>query len=192
MRKSVIVRYTPTFTGLIFIVSALILTACGDVHYPEYATGNTGNNWEYDEDEDESGLQTCPVINPFCHYKSGQWWSDIAEEEMTWDEAKLYCSKLGGKLPTISELRTLVIICKEIQSNGACTVTDECLASSCWVNECDCETDFDDCSFFNDEKELWSISKVEDDPGRVWFLDFDLGYISDYSEDYTVYVRCVN
>lgn len=194
MKKLVIIRNITTFTGSVFITLSLFFTACGNVDYPEYATGNSGYNSEYDE-YDESGQQTCPATDPFCHYKSSSRWSDLTEDEMTWSEAKLYCIQLGGRLPTISELRTLVILCEEIQTNGTCAVTDECLSISCWIDECECEyeTDFDDCSFFNDEKELWSISTVENETDEAWMLDFDVGYIDYYSKESSInYVRCIN
>ena len=180
----------PVILGLIVIMS-VVFTACGDVDYPEYSTGNSGNNSEYDEYDEESEAQKCPATNPFCHYKSSTRWSDLTEEEMAWDEAKRYCIQLGGRLPTISELRTLVILCEEIQTDGECTVTDECLSTSCWSDKCYCYTDFNDCSFFNDEKELWSISKVENKDDKAWALDFDCGYIDYYSKDYTCSVRCI-
>ncbi|MCP4198373.1 MAG: DUF1566 domain-containing protein, partial [Proteobacteria bacterium] len=135
---------------------------------------------------------------------------------MNWDSAITYCSSLqvGWRLPTISELRSLVRGCTLIEwdmewttvPSGYCGVWDNCLSLSlsCWErSECypsacgtlggpgtgGCYWDgalSDTCGYY------WSASERADGTDLAWGVGFDFGFVSDYSKDnpYTV-VRCV-
>jgi hypothetical protein len=93
-------------------------------------TGNTGNTGD-------SGA-TCTGSDKFCHSHDGLNWSDASSNKMTWDEAITYCENLGGRLPTISELRTLIQNCPGTETGGECGVTDDCLSSDdCRTDPCD-------------------------------------------------------
>ncbi len=187
MNWKILLNFNTLINLFRFLFFVIFFSCCNEID-----TGfNSGNNREKEENtyKDESGLPPCNSFDPICHYYADKFWSGMAEKKMTWTEAKLYCTKLGGRLPTISELRTLVIICEEIQPGGKCGVTDECLQESCLSDDCSCETNFNDCSAFNDEKELWSISEVTD-TDFVWFLDFDLGDILFTDKEDTLLVRC--
>lgn len=69
-------------------------------------------------------------------------WSNGAEEGMTWNDAKSYCENLDEKghtdwrLPTISELRTLVKNCPSTEPGGECKVSENCLSGRCWSDAC--------------------------------------------------------
>lgn len=55
------------------------------------------------------------VSKKFYNFHANLFWSDPAQERMIYKEAAKYCDDMGGRLPTISELRTLVQNCPKIQ-----------------------------------------------------------------------------
>jgi Tol biopolymer transport system component len=107
---------------------------------------------------------------------------------INWNEAVDYCSNLNldgsssWRLPTISELRTLVEDCSYTETDGSCAVTDDCLSEdSCFSNySCGnacinsptyCFWDSShgtDCSHY-----FWSSSSNTDDLLTAWIVDFD-------------------
>jgi len=140
-------------------------------------TGNTG--------------ATCTGSDKFCHSHDGLNWSDASSDYMTWDEAITYCENLGGRLPTISELRTLIQNCAATETGGECGVTDDCLSYDCWNDPCDgCEYDESGkYSVFGDTYWFWSSSELSDAAGLAWSVDFVNGHV--YYVSYYFYVRCV-
>ncbi len=123
-----------------------------------------------------------------------------------WANAKTYCNdlSLGGhddwRLPSISELRSLIRGCDATETGGSCGVTDECLDSTCW-NEDSCsecsggEGPADGCywpSELNGEHSwYWSSSGVADYDYLAWRIYFDNAYIYRNGVALDSYVRCV-
>ncbi|MBP7432840.1 DUF1566 domain-containing protein [bacterium] len=155
---------------------------------------------ELDEDAGDTGGgetgATCTGSDKFCHSHDGLNWSDVSNNSMTWFEAVDYCENLGGHLPTISELRTLIQNCPATETSGECGVTDECLYyGGCWNNPCGgCEVDKSGkYSVFGDEAFFWSSSELSDDAAGIWFVLFDYGQVFYNSEfDDFFNVRCVS
>lgn len=126
-----------------------------------------------------------------------------------WGGAVEHCENLvlddydDWRLPTISELRTLMYGCDVTETGGACNVTDACLSSSCEndaCNGCDgyvgpnhgCYGNLalpGECEWF------WSISEVEDSPTQAYYISYGTGGIfhyyksSDSGSEYNA--RCV-
>ncbi len=133
------------------------------------------------------------------------WQNPPSENDMTWSEAKQYCSDLDvdghtdWRLPTIGELRSLIRGCPATEWGGSCGVDDDCLTSSCGHGTCHgcsnigcaggcCWPDGIQgwCSFY------WSSSPVEDDDIYAWVVKFNEGGVN-YAgvHNYGILVRCV-
>ena len=110
----------------------------------------------------------------------------------SYGNARAYCATLdwGGRtdwrLPTISELRTLVRGCPESEADGNCGITDECLSLDCPTQECGiCESGAgpnhgcygpqelpDECGRF------WSASALTGSEVTACGLFFDVAYVA--------------
>ena len=165
--------------------------------------------------QDFKTLSECSRESPLPCYdsSSGLVWSAKAPYEMSYKDAVDYCNNLsvagvgGWRLPTISELRTLIQNCPDTMTGGKCGVTDDCPASKeeCYVRG-DCEPyicsdgygeDNDIFSKLGDKEDFISYSKIADysweDAWGVSFNDARIIYCSaDEEFDYYTYsVRCV-
>ena len=140
---------------------------------------------------------------------SGLIWSARYQYDKEWSEAKQYCSaweedeytKGSWRLPTISELRTLIVKCTYNMPDDDCGVTDNCTQKSlCYdssicqahngKNEV-CESDTSGCGSHSklcETGSLWSSSK---DGGNAWVVIFSEGNIGYAETSYTRKVRCV-
>jgi len=127
-----------------------------------------------------------------------------------WEGAE-YCEdlQLGGynnwRLPSISELRSLIRGCPDTETDGRCGITDSCnredscFNSYCWALDCPfSEGPADGCYRLSLLKgnchTFWSSTVVGDNGFYVWTVMFDSAGIA-YWEDYYVYnanVRCVH
>lgn len=143
------------------------------------------------ENTDDSDVG-CPESNKFCHSHDGLDWSDASSNKMDWDDAITYCENLGGRLPTISELRTLIQNCPATETGGECGVTDNCLSSDCWTDPCGgCEDDKSGkYSVFGDRDWFWSSSELSGSTDNAWLVSFRYGYVLLSYKDYYFYVRC--
>ncbi len=122
---------------------------------------------------------------PCVDSSTGFVWSSKAVDR-SWKDAAVYCFRHseGGpkawRLPTIDELRTLVINCPNVEYGGECAVSEEKgllaeyeagMRESCFCYDTDTEY-----NKFGDMGMLWSSSIRSDDPGYVWGIF--MGYIS--------------
>ena len=141
--------------------------------------------------------------------RSGRTWQvSPTGKEMNWGKAKEHCKSLtlGGyhdwRLPTISELRSLIRGCRATQKHGSCKVTDSCLSYDRCLNDAcsEClkkggpssggmywpsELSGDCCSY-------WSSSKVvADGKPSAWIIYFDDAGIYDGYHESDFFARCV-
>ena len=71
---------------------------------------------QYDEPRkygDQSNA--CPDGNKFCHSHAGKDWSQASLYYMEREDGETYCKDIGGRLPSISELRTLIRNCPQTE-----------------------------------------------------------------------------
>ncbi len=136
---------------------------------------------------------------------SGLMWEDPpgATWSMYHEEAAPYCASLSlaghgpgeWRLPTISELRTLVRGCPASEPGGACGVTDGCLLSTCRVDCGGCTWVEGSCywppGIEGSCSPYWSSSPDASNDGYYWALSFTEAIV--YSDSITniAEVRCV-
>lgn len=115
--------------------------------------------------------------------KTGLFWSKKSPM-MTWENAGNYCEDLeensfdDWRLPTIDELRTLILSCEASVPGGTCPVSEEAdvLDSASWSDACHCEDapSLEGYTKFGEEdyyEFLWSSSEVTDKEDLVWILE---------------------
>jgi len=183
------------------LISAIFLmifvNSCGETNTGRDTgdTGNSGNTGNTQADVDSDTGDTCPDSNKFCHSRDDLNWSDVSSDSMYWDDAITYCVNLGGRLPTINELRTLIQNCPATESGGKCGVTDECLSYvDCYNDPCyGCEEDYSGkYSIFGDIYWMWSSSELSDIADGAWGVDFrDIGRVYGGNKDGNGNIRCV-
>lgn len=126
-------------------------------------------------------------------------WSDRSSDTMDWNWAKKYCENLSEdghddwRLPTISELRTLIQNCKNTETSGECGVTDICLSQDeCKNKACyGCNDDKNvQYSKLGDKGLFWSSSLRPESRNNAWYADFKYASINGHSEGKKS-VRCV-
>lgn len=134
------------------------------------------------------------------------WQNPPATEEMDWNTAMNYCDNLSLKgysdwrLPSISELRSLVRGCPASVTGGPCGLTDDCLLFECRDSECtlcpDAKGPADGC-YWPDEMEgecKWYVSSstIEDNQDKIWGLTYIYALVDDdHKQNDGFLVRCV-
>ncbi len=143
---------------------------------------------------------------------SGAW---PIEGKMTFPEAQTYCDnlELNGKndwrMPTVSELRSLIVGCQNIVTNGACTVEDECTFATCFLNCNECGEKPDLAPYWDRERfgeniyagyytanhlRFWTQTPYIDyELGRESYLSVHFGYgnVDHWGPTATLSIRCV-
>jgi uncharacterized protein (TIGR02145 family) len=139
---------------------------------------------------------------------SGLTWEQPGERDgMTYSEAESYCESLvirelaDWRLPTVTELRSLIKGCASTQSEGSCNVREDCLAESCKGETCNyCingEGPADGCYWPTELTgtcgNYWSSSQIEGYDEYRWHVAFVTAGISYTSANESALnlVRCV-
>ncbi len=151
------------------------------------------------DDDSAPAEEICVTINDNI-------WSPLSPDQKDCKNAIEYCNNLTAcghddwRLPSISELRTLIKNCPSTETGGNCELSDSCLIlSDCW-NADDCYSYV--CNSGNDYSKLgdkgwhWSSSGFSqtfavDDPGFAYGVDFNYGAVGRNACTNSGGVRCV-
>ena len=167
-------------------------------------SGNDSGDSTPDEDADtEPPLPECSATGEFpCKDQEyGLVWSSVHTQKLVQTLAVSHCEDLdeGGfsdwRLPTIDELRTLLLNSPETTFGGRCKVSDpECLSSTCFDKTvCASVLENDETGFYSklgDTEKLWSSSVISDDPEAGWVVAFHNSNIWS-AKSTLLYSRCV-
>jgi hypothetical protein len=133
-------------------------------------------------------------------------WDDDADsvpDPLPWVSAGQFCEDLvlGGRddwrLPTISELRTLIRGCPGTETGGECPVSDECTSFDCDEGLCDgcgymLGPGHGGCFLGPGLNQCdWNWSSIEDDIGGAWTVYFGRAMIEQHAVEEGVAFRCV-
>lgn len=92
-------------------------------------------------------------------------WGPTAENLMNWKEAKKYCTKLGGRLPEVNELQSLIDYSKHNPAIDKDVFVD---TKSSWY---------------------WTGSEVAGNSYNAWVVDFYYGGVYNTNKANNYYVR---
>jgi hypothetical protein len=173
--------------------------------------GDTDSDTDADADSDADGDTDSGTGTEDCGAEWGWpdttsnlcWQNPPSADPSGWQEATQYCNSLalGGhddwRLPSISELRSLIRGCVTTAPGGACAVTDDCAGPGCWSDACNgCAGEgpghggcFWDPAMEGACEWYWSSSSFAGYTSPAWFVDFNGGYVNYVLEN--GYARCV-
>ena len=170
---------------------------------PTWPENNTDDDTDMDDDDTSAE-------DVWTDSSSGLMWqkSKYEDEEYGWHAALDYCANLiwvdynDWRLPTISELRTLIRGCEATMTGGSCGVTDTCLDVGCQddscYNFCELHEGPNNGCYGTSKLSLlcdgyWSSSLVAGDAGNAWYVDFSDGGVwrTDINDEFTSPVVCV-
>jgi hypothetical protein len=199
-----------------FVLMALVAflsvgsDSCGDDDDSDHHAGDDDNGaGDNDAGDDDSGGGFACEGDVCADADTGLTWengSDVCADHPVFDDATNYCVTLerGGytdwRMPTISELRTLVLGCTATESGGSCGVTDDCTETdACQDSSCvGCSGDgptngcyweaglVGDCNAY-----YWSSTVVEQHPSDYWRVSYVAASIDSGGKYSSSCVRCV-
>lgn len=199
---------------LIFAIGLTFASCCNSSNSKKDCTtdegtppGDSDDDDDNDDNDDNDDLFEETWVDP----ESGLMWQvDPGEDEFEWEMIFDHCESLalGGyddwRVPTISELRSLIRGCPDSQPDGACGVTDYCTNVSCWNWDCSTCYWFEgpgangcywpiqikgSCQFYWSSTE--AVKNKTEDQTYSWMVAFHAAGI-DYMETYIRNsVRCV-
>ncbi len=167
--------------------------------------------------DDDAAPVECPPVDSWQQWSPG---ADVAPGvwaffdpniDVTWHEATALCDELNAinycgfgnwRLPTISELRSIIVGCPSTVPGGSCNVSDECLSIDPSCN--DTAACWDACTYepgrangpgpygqYSDAKSgflgwQWSGSVPPENENAAWLVMFDTGSVVGLSKDNSV------
>jgi hypothetical protein len=141
---------------------------------------------------------------------SGLCWQDPpADTYMNWYDAVSHCENLvlGGhpvgtwRLPTISDLRSLIRGCPGTETGGDCGVTDACLGDGCgtwgpcggcsWLEGPGVGSAYWPAGVAGEVSGYWSSSSYSGFSFWAWYVLFLDGRVNYSAKSNNAYVRCI-
>ena len=125
----------------------------------------------------------------FPNYHADRCWSNQAAV-MNYSDAEIYCENLGGHLPAISELRSLMQNCPKTEypkPDGQdlwCEIEDPGkLAGGDRTSDCapGCSGDL---NVFGSNVQFWSSSVLSNNDGYAWYVNFSSGEVYYVTRNY--------
>ncbi len=172
-----------------------------DCHDPTDIGFNCVHTYDFEVETQSDYLRCYGCNGGNCQSSEGTWYDSSsgltwqnppADSTMSWEDAKDYCANLSldgnndWRLPSISELRSLIRGCPDTETGGNCNIDDDgCLEWLCRDDSCtgcfNNDGPANGC-YWPDEMEgpcsyskYWSSSPVEDHADYAWGVYFDLG-----------------
>ncbi len=146
---------------------------------------------------------TCTWADP----GTGLSWQDpLFTQRLEWQDATSACAGLtlqgyhDWRLPTLDELRSLARGCSATVTGGTCLVTDACLASACWAEDCmGCEEMggpspegcYRPSELRGDCMTSWTSDLVPDQLDQAWTVGFGGCHVLPYPIASILNTRCV-
>ena len=125
---------------------------------------------------------------------AGLEWSPLSETAMGWESAMEHCEAQGARLPTVTELRKIIINCPGSTYGGACPASHpDCLEGDCSTADCFCDGSASSYSALGDSKTtgLWSSSSRSDYATFAWEVGFGNGGVAVIVKGAHAHARCV-
>lgn len=163
---------------------------CTDEEYEckegtSYSYSRYCNNGHWNSKSCEGGCDSSTGKCKEVCYKIGDYvWSSLSQDWISYEKAEEYCRDLNDcgyndwRLPTISELRTLLQNCSAAETGGECNVTDTCLSST---SECYNQEFCHSCAWHTDGRysklgdTCWMTSSSHYDDDSRWGVYFGYG-----------------
>ncbi len=179
------------------LLSVFMVVSCGGGTKDDVGdTGNTGDTGDTGNTGDMFNPEDCTDKYP--HYHAGLCWSDKASNAMNLNNANSYCEGLGGRLPKIQKLRTLIQNCPQTeypQPDGQdpwCEAKEDPdkLADGDWTDACvtGCSGDL---NVFGDTGSFWSSTPTIEEEPVALCVNFTTGAVEIIDFTALGYVRCV-
>lgn len=206
MKKS----YALRIVALIFLSTTLSCSICFDTNHEDDTDSYEDSIYESDDDDDNDDNDDTEGQEVWTDPATGLMWQKTDECCRNAWQALSHCDYLSWagysdwRLPTISELRSLIRGCSDTETGGDCGVVDECIEYSCWNNLCGgCTSEagpgpggqYVVSELESKGDKYWSVSDAYMNSYyytyHYWYVDFDFGRVDYYWANYEYHVRCV-